>query len=50
MVRLPILMRTRSLSRTGMISMPGKTRALSVQILKSVISATFGNAVPGSNR
>jgi hypothetical protein len=49
MARFPILMRTRSLSRTGMTSMPGKTRALRVQILKSVISATFGKAVPGSN-
>ena len=48
MVRLAILMRTRSPSLTGRTSMPGNTRALNVQILKSVISATLGREVPGS--
>ena len=47
MVRLPILMRTRSPSLTGSTSMPGNTRALNVHMLKSVISVTFGSDAPG---
>ncbi len=40
--------RTRSPSRTGSGSMPGKTRLFQVHMLKSVISETRGSAVPGS--